>query len=708
MAAKVIQQLVTELTADGAKMRAEFAKSIKDTQTWGARVTSIGKTAALGIAAAAVSGGAGLAVLTRAAINNADAIGEQAEMLGTTSERLSALSYAAQMNALSQDELTSALTKLTKTSADAFNGVGKGVQAFDVLGVSITDADGKLKDTTVLLTELSDKFSLLPEGPAKSALAMDLFGKSGSKLIPLLNQGSEGIAELTTEAERLGLVISTETARQAGEFNDQMDKLGFAADGLGLRLAAGALPQLNELSRVISDPKVQDGLEVMADGLLKIAGYAVKAGAETFKFYSSISTGLRQLASGADLKSVDEVREKLQELELYKQNFALSSMVNPFATMEFSGKTKGELAAYEQALRSALRAQNELASFAAKFAGKASGFDQTKDDTSADIESRWKKYQDELKAKKEQEKADAELIAKQKQLNNAILAQSDAYRRSLTLASESTEVQRLNYEIAYGALQGINKERAEELRLEAEKVDAMNATNRQLEDRKQLEELLMSDTERINKLWDERIAKIKTLGLSETEAADMIQKAQEQRAEEIKKATEKTTDEMSEYTKQAARNMQSAFADFLFNPFEEGLDGMLKSFSQILMRMAAEATAAQLFNSLGSWGKDNTTSGGWIGGLASVASWFGGAFAEGGRPPIGKVSVVGDGGEPELFVPDTAGSIIPFSKLGGGGTTLSIGSMVFPGITNAHEAKRAAGAAGRELLSVMSAAQRYA
>lgn len=57
------------------------------------------------------------------------------------------------------------------------------------------------------------------------------------------------------------------------------------------------------------------------------------------------------------------------------------------------------------------------------------------------------------------------------------------------------------------------------------------------------------------------------------------------------------------------------------------------------------------------------------GGLSGL---FGGLFAEGGRPPLGKVSIVGDGGEPELFVPDQAGTIIPFSKLGQGGGSTSV------------------------------------
>ena len=77
-------------------------------------------------------------------------------------------------------------------------------------------------------------------------------------------------------------------------------------------------------------------------------------------------------------------------------------------------------------------------------------------------------------------------------------------------------------------------------------------------------------------------------------------------------------------------------------------------------------------------------------------------------PPVDQGRQLGDGGEPELFVPDTAGTIIPFSKLGGGGgASISIGHMSFPGVTNAREAEMAAGAAARKMLGIMSNAQRY-
>ena len=102
---------------------------------------------------------------------------------------------------------------------------------------------------------------------------------------------------------------------------------------------------------------------------------------------------------------------------------------------------------------------------------------------------------------------------------------------------------------------------------------------------------------------------------------------------------------MQEYSKQAARNIQDAFAEFLFDPFQDGVKGMLKSFLDAIRRMLANQAAAQLFNFLGSQG-------GFLGAL------FGGGRAMGGPVAAGTSYLVGERG-PELFTPTTSGQISP-------------------------------------------------
>jgi len=87
--------------------------------------------------------------------------------------------------------------------------------------------------------------------------------------------------------------------------------------------------------------------------------------------------------------------------------------------------------------------------------------------------------------------------------------------------------------------------------------------------------------------------------------------------------------DMEELSKQAARNTQDAFADFLFDPFAEGLDGMLLGFIKVVQRMAAEAAAAQLTKAMfGSSGGGEGS--GWLGSLFSVGASIAGSYFGGG------------------------------------------------------------------------------
>ena len=134
---------------------------------------------------------------------------------------------------------------------------------------------------------------------------------------------------------------------------------------------------------------------------------------------------------------------------------------------------------------------------------------------------------------------------------------------------------------------------------------------------------------------------------------------------------------------------------------------MLKGFSQLLKRMLAEAAAADILNAINLGGEGN--SGGNLNAVfKGVGDFFGGNFADGGRPPSNKISIVGERG-PELFVPDgVSGTVIPNGQMNRGGSTVTIGSMVFPGVTNEREARLAGGAAAQQILTRINGAGRYA
>lgn len=155
-------------------------------------------------------------------------------------------------------------------------------------------------------------------------------------------------------------------------------------------------------------------------------------------------------------------------------------------------------------------------------------------------------------------------------------------------------------------------------------------------------------------LWQAQMAG----SINEQEHAQMV----EQTTKEYEKQQAKmegTYFDLEEISKSAARNAQSAFADFLFDPFAESADGMLLGFIKVLQRMAAEAAAAQIFQSMAS------SSGGWLSTLASVGSSIAGAWGGGaasGMGAAGKASMAAGASQAGY---SNLGSWVPGRAVGG-------------------------------------------
>ena len=111
----------------------------------------------------------------------------------------------------------------------------------------------------------------MPDGAEKAALAVDIFGKAGAEMIPFLNQGRDGIGALKQEAAELGLQLSADTAAQAGNFNDALDKLKLATQSIGNQIIASLLPALNDMAGGMVESAKQGGtLRVILDGVVLV------------------------------------------------------------------------------------------------------------------------------------------------------------------------------------------------------------------------------------------------------------------------------------------------------------------------------------------------------------------------------------------------------------------------------------------------------
>jgi hypothetical protein len=245
--------LTVDLVAKIANFQSDMGKAAASSEAAAKRITSAFKGLAIGAAVTAVVATIEQAVAS--AIQYADALDNMSQRTGVSVTELSRLRVAAQFSDTSIEDLQGSFVKLAKIQAEAASGGKLQAQIFSSLGVATKNADGSLRSTTDVLADLADVFKSLgnDQGPTKAALAVEIFGKAGAQIIPLLNQGSDGLKQFNELSDRLGLTLDSTTTTAAAAFHDNLDTLKLVAEGLATQLAAELLPTLQEFSQGLAD-----------------------------------------------------------------------------------------------------------------------------------------------------------------------------------------------------------------------------------------------------------------------------------------------------------------------------------------------------------------------------------------------------------------------------------------------------------------------
>lgn len=272
---QLIGSLLVRITGDAKKLYDEGKKaetSLKgvDTQTKKTDVTLVNLGRTLVKTAATVA--TAFAAMTARSIFMASSMGTLGEKIGFPVERLSALKFAAEQTGAEFDKLRIGLLELGKKAQEAsVNAFSPAAAAFSDMGIAVTDANGRIRDTSELLDLVADRFSNYRDGVNKTTLAMKLFGaEAGPALIPLLNKGKVGMAELEAEAKRLGVTLNTETVKAATEFTNELNKLKARVEGVANSLVAVLLPALQNINRELERRSGQDWARYLVTSVLGV------------------------------------------------------------------------------------------------------------------------------------------------------------------------------------------------------------------------------------------------------------------------------------------------------------------------------------------------------------------------------------------------------------------------------------------------------
>jgi hypothetical protein len=304
----VIGALRVVLGADTAALD----KGLKDSQSnlaaFGASVATGVAAAAAAVAAAAVA----IGIAMQRTIDDMDKLSKSSAKLGIPVEQLSALAYAADLSDVSFESLSKGVAKLSKNMVEAAaKPTSEAANAFKALGVSVKDSDGKLKSSQEVMGEVADKFAGLKDGAGKTAVSIALFGRAGADLIPMLNDGKDGLKSMSDEAQQWGIIFDAKTGKAAEAFNDNLTRLGYAWKGIIVQSVSQVLPTLVEVSNQLVETAknsgiLQVGINVVSTAMkgLVSAGVIVGAVFKTLAEYvATVSTSLSLLLQGQFAKA---------------------------------------------------------------------------------------------------------------------------------------------------------------------------------------------------------------------------------------------------------------------------------------------------------------------------------------------------------------------------------------------------------------------
>ena len=289
-----------------------------------------------------VAGVAGFGLLIKSSLNSIDSLAKTASKIGTTTEALSGLRFAAELTGVATTTMDMALQRFTRRTAEAAKGTGEAKDALKTLGVNALELINMPLDQRMLV--LADAFKKQTNEAEKLALAFKLFDSEGAALVNTLSLGREGLAELLGEAKALGIVMSSDAAEGVEDAVDSLTKLKTLFKGVTQQLAAGLAPAIESIAKLLTKRlkgaideaggSVEEFGRVMAIDFIEAAKTVVTAGAAIANGVIRTYNAMIKAKSTYDsLMGNSSTADALQrDLDIINEMIESS---NPFSRMRF-------------------------------------------------------------------------------------------------------------------------------------------------------------------------------------------------------------------------------------------------------------------------------------------------------------------------------------------------------------------------------------
>lgn len=232
---------------------------------------------------------AGFVAMTRNALNSADALDDLSQKVGASAENLSVLQYQAGISG-GLESLEANLTRLAVRLGDLDRGSRQAQDAFGRLGLTAEDFAGL--DTAQAFDLIAQRLGKVEDSTRKTDIAVQIFGKTGAQLVPLLNDlAANGFDNVAEAAASLGLVVDSETAAMAGQVNDSFAIIRGQAQGLALQFVSGLMPSVLETMTSFREETAGKGVDSMRRFGTE-TGRILRVVIQTFRAFFNVVTGV--------------------------------------------------------------------------------------------------------------------------------------------------------------------------------------------------------------------------------------------------------------------------------------------------------------------------------------------------------------------------------------------------------------------------------
>ncbi len=251
-------------------------------------------------AVAAVAGAGIFAMMIKSSMSATDNLAKTARKIGTTTEALSKMRYAAHLTGVASTTMDMALQRFTRRTAEAAKGTGEAKDALKELGINARQMlKLPLEEQMLELSKAFEDFS----SADKVRLAMKLFDSEGVALVNTLGLGKEALQEMMGEAAALGIVMSTDAANGVEDANDAFSKLGFLFKGIRDQLTGALAPALEELATALKD-KIQAGIDAAGGS---VEDFARILAVDIMQAIMTALSGLQKFINGV-IRTFNEIK----------------------------------------------------------------------------------------------------------------------------------------------------------------------------------------------------------------------------------------------------------------------------------------------------------------------------------------------------------------------------------------------------------------